>query len=97
MSEDIVLGCLVRAEWKGHRDVIGTVVGTAFNDTAWVLRTTKGETVFLKCYCKRIQSNEAGVKARRIKQGERLKRDNQVRDTLTLTGLLRHYGDGELE
>ncbi len=97
MSDEVVMGCLVRAEWKGHSHVVGVVVGTSRNGTCWVLKTRKGETAFLKRYCERVRSNQAGKGSRRIKQGEKVKQNAKARAMLARAGIIKDiFGDGDI-
>jgi len=54
---------------QGRRAQVGVIVGESPDGTAWVLRLANGQlTEYLKGYCERLRSNEAGKAIRKIRQ-----------------------------
>ncbi len=94
MQEECDIGDMARAQVKGHRAVIGPIVGTSHNGTCWVLRTGRGEQAFHKSHCQRISSDMAGRKARGYRRDQKLKLSTEARALLHSRKV---YGDGELE
>jgi len=98
MQEECVVGCMARAQVKGHRAVIGPIIGTSHNGTCWVLQTHKGEQAYHKSHCRRVGTSEAGRKARGYGRDEKAKLSVEARALLGLqqsSGKI--YGDGELD
>jgi len=59
-----------------------------------VLRTGRGEQAYHKSHCQRVETSEAGRKARGYRQAQKLEQNAEARAVLR-SGKV--YGDGELE
>ncbi len=80
---------IMRCVRAGRRTQAGVIVGESPDGTAWVLRLANGRlTEYLKGYCERQTSHEAGKAIRRVRKELRLEPlpeiDNEV------------YGDGDV-
>ncbi len=79
---------LVRATREGRRAQVGVIVGETPDKSCWVLKLANGSmTEYLKGYCERLGSHEAGKAIRQVRQ--QLLKDTSIEDSKV-------YGDGDI-
>ncbi len=86
-------GDLVKVTMPGHKAKVGVKVGTALNETCYVLRFTSGpEGAYHICYCEQIKSNKAAKGIRKVKQALNVREAfyDPDKDNGTV------YGDGDI-
>ena len=80
---------IVRATREGRRSQVGVIVGETADGLGWEIKLADGRlTVYLKGYCERLRSNEAGKAIRQVRQ-QLIKVEPEADDKEV-------YGDGDI-